>query len=80
MTGKLKVWLKKDPKYDTNTDVLILSGIDAHDFKYILEDPNNSGECWYRFGNAVIRIDRVKKYEEINDGLQGIYQALHKYS
>lgn len=44
MTGKLRVWLKKDPKYDTNTDVLILSGIDAHDFKYILEDPDNSGE------------------------------------
>lgn len=69
MTDKLKVWLKKDPKYDTNTDVLILSGIDAHDFKYILENPDNSGECWYRFGNAVIRIDRVKKYEKINDGL-----------
>lgn len=64
MADKLKVWLKHDPKASTNTDVLILSGIDAHDFKYILEDPDNSGECWYRFGNTVIRIDRVKKYEE----------------
>lgn len=64
MTDKVKVWFKKDPKSDTNTDALILSGIDAHDFKYILDNPDNSGECWYRFGNAVIRIDRVKKYEE----------------
>ncbi|MGO5078602.1 hypothetical protein ACTQ4M_01130 [Lactobacillus amylovorus] len=64
MADKLKVWLKHDPKASTNTDVLILSGIDAHDFKYILEDENNSGDCWYRFGNVVIRIDRVKKYEE----------------
>lgn len=68
MTDKLKVWLERDPKAgrsDANTDVLILTGIDAHDFKYILEDENNSGECWYRFGNAVVRIDRVKKYKEI---------------
>lgn len=63
MTDKLKVWLECS-KNGTNTDVLILSGIDAHDFKYILDNPDNSGECWYRFGNAVIRIDRVKKYEE----------------
>lgn len=69
MADKLKVWLKHDPKASTNMDVLILSGIDAHDFKYILEDPDNSGECWYRFGNVVIRIDHVKKYEEIkNEG------------
>lgn len=69
MADKLKVWLKHDPKASTNTDVLILSGIDAHDFKYILEDSDNSGECWYRFGNVVIRIDHVKKYEEIkNEG------------
>lgn len=69
MADKLKVWLKHDPKASTNTDVLILSGIDAHDFKYILEDPDNSGECWYRFGNVVIRIDHVKKDEEIkNEG------------
>lgn len=67
MTDKLKVWLERG-KDGTNTDVLILSGIDAHDFKYILEDPDNSGECWYRFGNAVIRIDHVEKYEEMNDG------------
>lgn len=65
MADKLKVWLKHDPKASTNTDVLILSGIDAHDFKCILEDPDNSGECWYRFGNVVIRIDHVEKYEEI---------------
>lgn len=65
MTDKLKVWLECS-KNGTNTDVLILSGIDAHDFKYILKDPDNSGECWYRFGNAVIRIDRVKKYEELD--------------
>lgn len=69
MADKLKVWLKHDPKASTNADVLILSGIDAHDFKYILEDPDNSGECWYRFGNVVIRIDHVKKYEKIkNEG------------
>lgn len=49
MADKLKVWLKHDPKASTNTDVLILSGIDAHDFKYILEDPDNAGidsEMW----------------------------------
>lgn len=65
MTDRLKVWLEHD-KTGTNTDALILSGINAHDFKYILEDPDNSGECWYRLGNAVIRIDRVKKYEELD--------------
>lgn len=26
MASKLKVWLKKDPKYDTNTDVLTYVG------------------------------------------------------